>query len=223
LDYVERVLTIEINSATDNPLIFEDGDGYRAISGGNFHGQYIAQAMDLLAMAVADLGSISERRLARLLDPAMSYGLPRNLATGRPGLNTGFVNVQCTASALVMENRGLSTAGSVDSIPGKGNAEDHVSNSAWCARKARTVVGNSEHIVAGELLCAAQALSLVAPLMADFPLGRGTQAALDTIRTRVPAALDGDRWFQTDMSHVLDLVRTSGVMNAVEEAVGALE
>lgn len=223
LDYIERVLDVEINSATDNPLIFEDGDGYRAISGGNFHGQYIAQTMDLLAMAVADLGSISERRLARLLDPAMSHGLPRNLATGRPGLNTGFVNVQCTTSALVMENRGLSTAGSVDSIPGKGNAEDHVSNSAWCARKARTVVGNSEHVVAGELLCAAQALSLVEPLMADFPLGRGTRAALDVIRDRVPAALDGDRWFQTDMGHVLDLVRTSGVTNAVEAAVGTLE
>lgn len=223
LDYVDRVLLVEVNSATDNPLIFEQDEGYRAISGGNFHGQYVAQVMDLLAMAVADLSSISERRLARLLDPAMSYGLPRNLATGRPGLNTGFVNVQCTTSALVMENRGLSSAGSVDSIPGKGNAEDHVSNSAWCARKARTIVGNAEHVVAGELLCAAQALSLVEALMVDFPLGRGTRAALDLIRTRVPAALEGDRWFQTDMGQVLDLVRTAGVSSTVEAAVGTLE
>lgn len=223
LDYIDQVLLVEANSATDNPLIFEQDQGCRAISGGNFHGQYIAQVMDLLAMAVTDLSSISERRLARLLDPAMSYGLPRNLASGRQGLNTGFVNVQCTASALVMENRGLSTAGSVDSIPGKGNAEDHVSNSAWCARKARTVVANAEHVIAAELLCAAQALSLVEPLVVDFPLGHGTRAALDLIRTRVPAALEGDRWFQTDMGYVLDLVRTSGVARAVEAAVGALE
>ena len=150
----------EINSATDNPLIFDDGrGGYVSISGGHFHGQYMAQAMDLLAIAMADLGAISERRLARLIDPAMSYGLPRNLLAGKRGLNTGYATVQCSMSALVMENRGLATPGSVDSIPGKSNAEDHVSNSTWCGRKARIIVENAEQIVAGELLMAAQALT----------------------------------------------------------------
>ena len=139
LDYVERILATEINSATDNPLIFADGaGGYVSISGGHFHGQYVAQAMDLLAIAIADLGAICERRLARLIDPAMSYGLPRNLLAGKRGLNTGYATVQCSMSALVMENRSLATPGSVNSIPGKGNAEDHVSNSTWCGRKART-------------------------------------------------------------------------------------
>ncbi|MCF6228564.1 MAG: aromatic amino acid ammonia-lyase, partial [Planctomycetes bacterium] len=95
-----------------------------------------AQATDLLAMVMTDLGSIAERRIARLIDPVMSYGLPRNLASGTPGLNTGYAPVQCSMSALVMENRSLSTPGSVDTIPGKGNAEDHVSNSMWCAQKA---------------------------------------------------------------------------------------
>ncbi len=161
---MERIIGTEINSATDNPLIFDDGEGgYVSISGGHFHGQYVAQAMDLLAIAMADLGSISERRLARLIDPTMSYGLPRNLLAGKRGLNTGFATVQCSMSALVMENRGLAMPGSVDSIPGKSNAEDHVSNSTWCGRKARTIVENAEQIVAGELLMAAQALSLVEP------------------------------------------------------------
>ncbi len=157
-----------------------------SISGGHFHGQYVAQAMDLLAIAVADLGSISERRLARLIDPTMSYGLPRNLLAGKKGLNTGFATVQCSMSALVMENRTLCMPGSVDSIPGKSNAEDHVSNSTWCARKARTVVENVEQIVAGELLMAAQALSLVEPIARDHPLGRGSRAALEAIRAVIP-------------------------------------
>ena len=176
VEYVERIVGTEINSATDNPLIFDDGKGgYVSISGGHFHGQYMAQAMDFLAIAMADLGSISERRLARLIDPTMSYGLPRNLLAGKRGLNTGFATVQCSMSALVMENRGLATPGSVDSIPGKSNAEDHVSNSTWCGRKARTIVENVEQIVAGELLMAAQALTLVEPIAKDYPLGKGSR------------------------------------------------
>lgn len=224
VEYVERIIGTEINSATDNPLIFDDGKGgYVSISGGHFHGQYVAQAMDLLAIAMADLGSISERRLARLIDPTMSYGLPRNLLAGKRGLNTGFATVQCSMSALVMENRGLATPGSVDSIPGKSNAEDHVSNSTWCGRKARTVVENVEQIVAGELLMAAQALTLVESLAKDYPLGRGSQAAIEAIRAVIPPALDGDRWYATEMRQALDLVRSGAVVEAVESAIGALE
>ena len=224
VEYVERIIGTEMNAATDNPLIFDDGaGGYVSISGGHFHGQYVAQAMDVLAIAIADLAAISERRLARLIDPTMSYGLPRNLLAGKRGLNTGFATVQCSLSALVMENRGLATPGSVDSIPGKSNAEDHVSNSTWCGRKARTIVENAEQVVAGELLMAAQALTLVEPIANDFPLGRGSQAALEAIRAVIPPALEGDRWYATEMRQALDLLRSGAVVDAVESAVGELE
>jgi len=224
VEYVERIIGTEMNSATDNPLIFDDGEGgYVSISGGHFHGQYVAQAMDVLAIAMTDLGSISERRLARLIDPTMSYGLPRNLLAGKRGLNTGFATVQCSLSALVMENRSLSTPGSVDSIPGKSNAEDHISNSTWCGRKARTIVENVEQIVAGELLMAAQALTLVEPLAKDYPLGKGSQAAMEAIRAVIPPALDGDRWYATEMRLALDLLRSGAVVEAVEGAIGSLE
>ncbi len=224
VEYVERIVGTEINSATDNPLIFDDGrGGYELISGGHFHGQYVAQAMDVLAIALADLSSISERRLARLIDPTMSYGLPRNLLAGKRGLNTGFATVQCSMSALVMENRGLSMPGSVDSVPGKSNAEDHVSNSTWCGRKARTIVENAEQVVAVELLMAAQALSLIAPVAKDYPLGKGSRAAMEAIRAVIEPALEGDRWYATEMGQALALVRSGAVVEAVEGAVGALE
>ena len=224
IEYADRIFATEINSATDNPLIFEDGQGgYLSISGGHFHGQYMAQALDFLGIAVADLGAICERRLARLIDPTMSYGLPRNLLAGKRGLNTGYATVQCSMSALVMESRGLATPGSVDSIPGKSNAEDHISNSTWCGRKARIIFENVEQIVAGELLMAAQALTLVEPLAGDHPLGKGSRAAIEAIRAVIPPALDGDRWYATEMRQALDLVRSGAVVEAVESAIGALE
>ncbi|MFD0936207.1 histidine ammonia-lyase, partial [Methylobacterium trifolii] len=227
LAYIDGIIGTEINSATDNPLIFaqgeSDGGGYVCISGGHFHGAYVAQAMDLLSISATDLGSISERRLARLIDPTMSYGLPRNLLAGKKGLNTGFATVQCTLSALVMENRTLSMPGSVDSIPGKSNAEDHVSNSTWCARKARTIVQNVEAIVAGEILMACQALTLVADVAREHPLGSGTQAALDAVRAVIEPALSGDRWYHTEMVDALALLRSGAIVAAVEAAVGPLE
>jgi histidine ammonia-lyase len=224
LTYIGRVLGVEMNSATDNPLMFADGeDRFVSTSGGHFHGAYVAQVMDLLAITMTDLGAISERRLARLIDPVMSYGLPRNLVAGRRGLNTGYATVQCSMSALVMENRTLATPGSVDSIPGKSNSEDHVSNSTWCARKARSVVANVEQIVATEMLMAAQALSLVADRSKDHPLGRGTQAAFDAIRRVIPAALDGDRWYHHEMAAALTLIQSGAIAEAVEAAIGPLE
>lgn len=224
LDYADGIINTEINSATDNPLVFDNGaGGYEIISGGHFHGQYVAQAMDVLAIAMTDLGSICERRLARLVDPTMSYGLPRNLLAGKRGLNTGYATVQCTMSALVMENRTLSMPGSVDSIPGKSNAEDHVSNSTWCGRKARMIVENVEQIVAGEILMAGQALSLVDSVAKDHPIGSGARAALGALRVVVEPALDGDRWYATEMRAALDLVRSGALVAAVEASVGALD
>jgi histidine ammonia-lyase len=224
LAYVDGVLAVEMNAATDNPLMFEDGeDRFVSISGGHFHGAYVGQAMDLLAIAMTDVGAISERRLARLIDPGMSYGLPRNLVAGQRGLNTGYGTVQCSMSALVMENRGLATPASVDSVPGKGNAEDHVSNSTYAARKARTIVANAEQIVAVEMLMAAQALSLVADRTAAVPLGRGSEAAFAAIREAIPPALDGDRWYHHEIEASLALARSGRIAAAVESAVGPLE
>jgi histidine ammonia-lyase len=223
LDYVDRIVATEINSATDNPLIFsKDGGGFEIISGGNFHGQYLAQAMDLLAMAVTDLGSICERRIARLIDPTLSWGLPRNLMSGVRGVNTGYPVVQCSMSSLVMENRTLCMPGSVDSIPSKGNSEDHVSNSTWCARKAATVVANTRYIIGVEMLLAAQGLTMTEALLPGFRLGAGTQAAYDAIRRRIPACLEGDRWFHDDIAIAHGFVAEGSVRAAVQEKLGQL-
>ncbi|HSY29728.1 MAG TPA: aromatic amino acid ammonia-lyase [Burkholderiaceae bacterium] len=221
LDYIDTIVDKEINSATDNPLIFsKDGGGFEIISGGNFHGQYLAQAMDLLAMAVADMGSICERRIARLIDPTLSWGLPRNLMSGVRGVNTGYPVVQCSMSSLVMENRTLCMPGSVDSIPAKGNSEDHVSNSTWCARKAATVVANTQYIIGVEMLLAAQALTMTESLLPGFVLGKGTQAAYDEVRRQIPACLDGDRWFHNDILAAQSFVVSGSVRKAVEAKIG---
>jgi len=221
LDYIDTIVATEINSATDNPLIFgKDGGGFEIISGGNFHGQYLAQAMDLLAMAVTDLGSICERRIARLIDPTLSWGLPRNLMSGTAGVNTGYTVVQCSMSALVMENRTLCMPGSVDSIPAKGNSEDHISNSTWCARKAATVIANARYIIGVEMLLAAQALTMTEPDLPGFVLGHGTQAAYDEIRRQIPACLDGDRWFHDDIATAHAFVASGSVRAAVERKIG---
>ena len=224
LDYIDGIVGREINSATDNPLIFAKQDsGFEILSGGNFHGQYLAQAMDLLAIAIADLGSICERRIARLIDPTLSWGLPRNLMSGVRGVNTGYPVVQCSMSALVMENRTLCTPGSVDSIPAKGNSEDHVSNATWCARKAATVVDNTQYIVGVEMLLAAQALTMTAVPLAAFELGTGTQAAYDAVRAAITACVDGDRWYHDDIATARNFVTSGAVRAAVEAAVGPLD
>lgn len=223
LNYVRDTLAIEINSATDNPLVFrknQSAQSLEALSGGNFHGQYVAQAMDLVAIAVTDLASISERRAACLLDPSMSYGLPINLVAHTPGVNTGYSIAHSTMSALVTENKTLCWPASVDSIPTKNNQEDHVSNSTWCARKANMVVDNARYVQAIELLIAAQALSLAEQSLDMFPLGRGTSAALGLIREVVPTAIDGDRWLHDDIQALLPLVRGGHIRLAVERAIG---
>lgn len=223
LDYIGTIIDKEINSATDNPLIFskEDG-GFEILSGGNFHGQYLAQAMDLLAMVVIDLGSICDRRIARLIDPTLSWGLPRNLMSGERGVNTGYPVVQCSMTALVMENRTLCMPGSVDSVPAKGNSEDHVSNSTWCARKAATVVANTQYIVGVEMLLAAQALTMTQEQLQGFETGRGTTAAYREIRRQIPACLDGDRWFHNDIVIAHSFVTSGSIRAAVEQVTGAV-
>jgi len=221
LEYVRTILTVELNSATDNPLIFADSDGigFHVLSGGNFHGQYLAQATDILSIALTDLGSISERRAARLLDPTMSYGLPFNLVGKEPGLNTGFSIAQCTMAALTTENKSLCWPASVDSIPTKSNQEDHVSNSTWCARKATLIVDNVCVIIAIELLLAAQAISITESQLGGLRLGDGTKAAYDLIRREIPAALGADRWLHDDIMTLARLVREGTIASVALEAL----
>jgi len=175
---VERRLEIEMNSVTDNPLVFAEDD--EILSGGNFHGEPIAMAADFLAIATAELGSISERRIDKLTDTAFS-GLPPFL-TEDPGLNSGFMIAQVTAAALVSENKTLAHPASVDSIPTSAEKEDHVSMGMWAALKLGQVVRNVDRILAIELLAAAQGIDLRRPLKSSPALER----LHDSIRALVP-------------------------------------
>ncbi|MGH7565873.1 MAG: histidine ammonia-lyase [Gemmatimonadota bacterium] len=201
LAHVRGVLEVEVNAATDNPLVFADGPAEEQIvSGGNFHGAPVASALDLLAIAVADLASISERRTHALMDPAFSE-LPPFLAPD-PGLQSGFMMYQVTAAALVSECKSLAHPASVDSIPTSANKEDHVSMGVWAARKAAQAVENAERVVAIELLAAAQGIDFLRPLESSPPL----ESAHRAIRTRVPRLVE-DRAGTQDIEAVTTLVR----------------
>lgn len=190
LGYVRRIITTEINSSTDNPLIFPEQD--MVISAGNFHAQIVAQALDFLAIALADLASISERRVERLLNPDLS-GLPAFLARD-PGVESGFMIAQVAVADLLSEMRVLAHPASVDSVSTSGNKEDHVSMGLTAARKAKRCVSDLEYVAAVELLCAAQALEFQRPLQP----GRGVRLAYEAVRERVPP-LDGDRVLTPDI------------------------
>ena len=197
-------LLIESNAVSDNPLIFPESD--EALSGGNFHAEPVAFAADMIAMAVCEIGSIAERRIAMLVDPALS-GLPAFL-TPRPGLNSGFMIPQVTAAALVSENKQRAYPASVDSIPTSANQEDHVSMAAHGARRLLEMVTNADAVVAIELLAAAQGCDFHAPLLSSAPLE--TIRAL--LRAQVPH-LDNDRYMAPDMEKAIALV-TSGELIA---------
>jgi histidine ammonia-lyase len=196
LEYVRKVINTEINSVSDNPLVFPDG---QVISAGNFHGQPVALAMDFLSIAAAELGNISERRIERLLNPALS-GLPPFLAV-QGGINSGFMISQYTAASLVSENKVLSAPASTDSIPVSASQEDHVSMGTIAARKARAVVKNVARILAIELMCACQALEFQGP----EKLAPGTRRIYDLVRQVLPS-LEEDRWLHPDIEAVTELV-----------------
>jgi len=196
LEYVRKVINTEINSVSDNPLVFPDG---QVISAGNFHGQPVALAMDFLSIATAELGNISERRIERLLNPALS-GLPPFLAV-QGGINSGFMISQYTAASLVSENKVLSAPASTDSIPVSASQEDHVSMGTIAARKARAVVKNVARILAIELMCACQALEFQGP----EKLAPGTRRIYDLVRQVLPS-LEEDRWLHPDIEAVTELV-----------------
>ncbi len=179
LTHARRILEIEINSATDNPLVFPDSN--EVLSGGNFHGEPIALALDYAAIAVADLGTISERRVERLVNPDLS-GLPAFLAVD-PGMNSGLMIAQIVAASLIAENNVLAHPASVANLPTSGNKEDHVSMGMTSALKFSDVVKNCERILAIELMCAAQGLEFVKPLRP----GPQLQEVYDRVRQIVPA------------------------------------
>ncbi|AFC28665.1 histidine ammonia-lyase [Paenibacillus mucilaginosus 3016] len=200
LDYIAGVLETEINSATDNPLIFaEEG---RVISGGNFHGQPVALAMDHLALCAAELASIAERRIERLVNPQLNEGLPPFL-THRGGLQSGFMIAQYTAASLVSENKSLAHPASVDSIPSSGNQEDHVSMGTIAARKAARIVSHGFEVLAIELLCAAQAADYRGP----SGLAPGTRWLYDRCRERVPF-MGEDRVLSGDFRRISEWLRS---------------
>jgi histidine ammonia-lyase len=206
LAHLREILNIEINSATDNPLIFPD-EG-EIISGGNFHGQPLALALDYAAIAVAALGSISERRTERLVNPQLS-GLPAFLAE-ESGLNSGYMLAQYTAAALVSENKVLAHPASVDSIPSSANQEDHVSMGAHAARKATSILRNVEQTLAIELNVASQAVEF-----GQGRLGRGTAALYDAVRAVVPRAR-ADRSLAPDFAATVALIRTGVLLDGLK-------
>jgi histidine ammonia-lyase len=215
LGFARGVLEIELNSVSDNPIVLsDDGD---IVSGGNFHGQPVAVAMDSIATATVGTASISERRLYRLLDPALSNGLPPFLVP-ESGLNSGFMLVQYTAASLVSESKSLAHPASVDSIPSSAGQEDHVSMGMTASRHAREVVANAEVVVALEALGAAQALDLRSPLKP----GPATAAVKQALRGSVPF-FEADREFGPDIAAAVELVRSGRLVSAAEDVSGTLD
>jgi histidine ammonia-lyase len=214
LDYVEATVAVELNAATDNPLVLVDDD--LIVSAGNFHGQPLAFALDVLAMAVAELANISERRVERLVNPALSEGLPPFLVE-EGGLNSGFMIPQYVAAALVSENKVLAHPASVDSIPTSAGQEDHVSMGNAAGLKALRVLDNVERALAIELLAGSQAIEFLAPLQP----GDGVRAVHDAVRELSPRLTD-DRSLSADIERVADAIRAGAIVDSAEAQVGAL-
>ena len=195
---------IEANAATDNPLVLGDA----IVSGGNFHAEPVAFAADIIALAVAEIGAIAQRRVALMVDPTLSYDLPPFL-TANPGLNSGFMIAEVTTAALMSENKHLATPCSTDSTPTSANQEDHVSMAAHGARRLAPMVANLERILGIEALCAAQGIEFRAPLATSAPLA----AALARLRAAVPP-LGEDRFLAPDLEAAARLIRDGALLAA---------
>jgi histidine ammonia-lyase len=214
LAFVTQVVNVEINAATDNPMVFADTG--ELLSGGNFHGEPVALAADVLAIAVAELGAIAERRIERLVNPQLS-DLPAFL-TRQGGLHSGLMLAQVTAAALASENKTLAHPASVDSIPTSANKEDHVSMGVTAARKAARAVANTRRILGIEAIAAAQALEFHRPLTTAPPL----VAAYDRLRSRIPA-LEADRVLAPDIEEAAEMVRAGVLASEAASVCGTLE
>jgi histidine ammonia-lyase len=213
LDFVRNVISIEINSATDNPLVFPEKD--KIESGGNFHGEPVAFALDFLGIAMSEIGGISERRIEKLLNPVFSE-LPPFL-TDKGGLHSGLMMVQVSAAALASENKILASPASVDSIPTSSDKEDHVSMGTIAARKSKEIIENVEHILAMEMLCSSQGLFFLEPLKP----GTGIQAEYRVIREAVDPITE-DRSYHEDIRAIRDLIESGKFIEEVEKMTGPL-
>ena len=214
-----------MNSATDNPLVFLPSDmkgkgegplGGEILSGGNFHGEYVAMAMDTAAIALSELANISDLRVQKLINPAIS-GLPAFL-TKDPGLNSGMMIVQVASASLVSENKILSHPASVDSIPTSADKEDHVSMGVTAAKKSRNILVNLRHVLAMELLCASQGIDLLRPLKSS----KGLEAVWEVVREKVEP-IEEDRIFHHDIMAIHQQLAEGKILEAAESAVGSLE
>jgi histidine ammonia-lyase len=207
INYVKEKIEIEINSVTDNPIIFPETN--EGISGGNFHGQPMALSLDFLGIALSELANISERRIERLVNPTLS-GLPAFLVE-HGGLNSGFMIVQYSAAALVSENKILAHPASVDSIPSSANQEDHVSMGTIAARKAKEIMENVRRVLAMEIMCACQGIDL----RGNKGLGAGTKPVYDEVRKVVPM-LKEDRPIYDDINKCEELIKNGTIIKACE-------
>ncbi len=203
---VAATLTIEANAVTDNPLVLSDGS---TVSGGNFHAEPVAFAADYMALAIAEIGAISQRRIALLVDPALSFGLPPFL-TPNPGLNSGLMIAEVTSAALMSENKQLAAPASVDSTPTSANQEDHVSMACHAARRLLRMTDNLSHIIGIEAIVAAQGVEMRGPLKSSVPL----TASITRIRRDI-AALTDDRYLAPDLSQAAELVQTGAIVSTV--------
>src|SRR5919204_268235 len=215
LDYVERTVSVELNAATDNPLVLVEDE--LLVSNGNFHGQPLAFALDALAMACSELANISERRLERLVNPNLSDGLPAFLTTDG-GLNSGFMIPQYVAASLVSENKALCHPASVDSIPTSAGQEDHVSMGNAAGLKAWQILANTERALAIELLAGAQGVEFLAPLEP----GAGVRATRSFVRSLSPRLIE-DRPLAGDVEAMAGAIRDGSLVAAVETEIGELQ
>jgi histidine ammonia-lyase len=200
-----RTLEVEANAATDNPLVLSNG---QIVSGGNFHAEPVGFAADMIAMALAEIGAIAQRRVALMVDPTLSFDLPAFL-TPKPGLNSGLMIAEVTTAALMSENKHLAHPTVIDSTPTSANQEDHVSMAAHGARRLRRMAKNLHVILGVEAMCAAQGVEFRAPLKTSAPL----QRALAAFRSAVPA-LDNDRYLAPDLARAAALVADSALSQA---------
>lgn len=215
LEYLRYKVETEMDAVTDNPIIFVDTDD--VISGGNFHGQPMALVFDYLGIAISEMANVSERRIERLVNPNLNYGLPAFLVENG-GVNSGFMIVQYAAAAVVSENKVLAHPASVDSIPSSANQEDHVSMGTIAARKAGEILRNARKVIAMELLCACQGVDL---RKAQDKLGVGTKDAYKLVR-EIVSYYDKDRVMNLDINAVEDLIESNKVIEAVEKEIGEM-
>jgi len=212
IEFVKNILETEMNSATDNPMVFAENNNI--ISGGNFHGEYPAKALDFLTIAVHELGNISERRIERLVNPNLSELSPFLVKDG--GLNSGFMIAHCTAASLVSENKTLCHPASVDSIPTSAGKEDHVSMGGWAARKSLRVVKNVEYVLAVELLAICQAIDLRRPLRTTHVLEKLHSEVREFVRF-----WDEDRYIKPDIEALAQFIRDEGVVRVINQALAS--